>query len=94
VFNLVCDRATLRVAWERVASNRGARTAGVDAMTRRQVQRRGIEPFLEQLRNALKDGTFRPLPVRQTAIPKRGGKLRYLRIPTVPAYCCVVQYAL
>ena len=29
VFNLVCDRATLRVAWERVASNRGARTAGV-----------------------------------------------------------------
>jgi RNA-directed DNA polymerase len=24
VFNLVCDRATIRVAWERVARNRGA----------------------------------------------------------------------
>lgn len=35
VFNLVYDRATLLVAWERVASNRGARTAGVDAETRR-----------------------------------------------------------
>jgi RNA-directed DNA polymerase len=83
VFNLVCDRATLRVAWERVASNRGARTAGVDAMTRRQVQRRGIELFLEELRSDLKDGTFRPLPVRQAVIPKRGGKLRYLGIPTL-----------
>jgi IstB-like ATP binding protein len=28
--NLVCDRATLVVAWEQVASNPGARTAGVE----------------------------------------------------------------
>jgi RNA-directed DNA polymerase len=83
VFNLVCDRATLRVAWERVARNRGARTAGVDAVTRHAVERRGVEPFLEELRSALKDGSFRPLPVRQAAIPKRGGKLRYLGIPTL-----------
>jgi len=34
VFNLICDRATLLVAWERVSGNRGARTAGVDAVTR------------------------------------------------------------
>ena len=39
VFNLVCDRATLLVAWERVASNRGARTAGVDAVTRHAIER-------------------------------------------------------
>ncbi|MET7906306.1 hypothetical protein ABZS86_34600 [Streptomyces sp. NPDC005355] len=32
--NLVCDRTTLVVAWERVSGNRGARTAGVDAVTR------------------------------------------------------------
>ena len=31
---LLCDRATLLVVWERVAGNRGARTAGVDAVTR------------------------------------------------------------
>ena len=30
LFNLVCDRGTLVVAWDRVRSNRGARTAGVD----------------------------------------------------------------
>jgi RNA-directed DNA polymerase len=84
VFNLVCDRATLRVAWERVARNRGAKTAGVDAVTRHAVERKsGVEPFLEDLRSSLKNGSFTPLPVRQAAIPKRGGKVRYLGIPTL-----------
>lgn len=83
VFNLVCDRATIRVAWERVARNRGARTAGVDAVTRHAVERHGVESFLEDLWSSLKDGSFRPLPVRQTTIPKRGGKVRYLGIPTL-----------
>jgi RNA-directed DNA polymerase len=83
VFNLVCDRATVRVAWERVARNRGARTAGVDAVTRDVAERRGVESFLEDLRSSLKDGSFAPLPVRQAAIPKRGGKIRYLGIPTL-----------
>ncbi len=83
VFNLVCDQATLLVAWERVATNRGARTAGVDAVTRHVVERRGVLPFLEDLRSSLRDGSFKPLPVRQAAIPKRGGKSRYLGIPTL-----------
>jgi RNA-directed DNA polymerase len=84
VFNLVCDPATLMVAWERVASNRGARTAGVDAVTRHAVVRDdGLIPFLEDLRSSLRDGTFVPLPVRQARIPKRGGKFRYLGIPTL-----------
>jgi RNA-directed DNA polymerase len=83
VFNLVCDRATVRVAWERVARNRGARTAGVDAVSRDVAERRGVESCLEGLRSSLKDGSFTPLPVRQAAIPKRGGKVRYLGIPTL-----------
>ena len=78
VFNLVCDKATLVVAWERVAHNAGASTAGVDAVTRHAVERRGVSVFLEELRCALKTGRYRPLPVRQTTIPKKGGKVRYL----------------
>jgi hypothetical protein len=35
LFNLVCDPATLLVAWERVKRNRGSQTAGVDGQTRR-----------------------------------------------------------
>jgi RNA-directed DNA polymerase len=76
LFNLVCDRATLRVAWDRVAHNKGARTAGVDGATRSTVERGGVEPFLEELRFSLRDGSFRPLPVRERLIPKKGGKRR------------------
>jgi RNA-directed DNA polymerase len=84
LFNLVCDQATLFMAWERVAGNRGARTAGVDAVTRRYVEEDiGVLPFLEELRSSLRDGTFTALPVRQVAIPKKSGKLRLLGIPTL-----------
>ena len=50
--------------------------------------------FLDDLRAALKDGSFRPLPVRERKIPKPGGsgKLRRLGIPTVADR--VVQAAL
>ncbi|MGK5529485.1 group II intron reverse transcriptase/maturase [Streptomyces sp. URMC 129] len=84
VFNLVCDRATLAVAWERVAGNRGARTAGVDGVTRYHIEERhGVIPFLEELRSSLKDGTFTALPVKQAVIPKKNGRVRYLGIPTL-----------
>jgi RNA-directed DNA polymerase len=63
---LICDRATLVVAWERVSGNRGARTAGVDAVTRFHIEeRQGEIPFLEELRSSLKDGSFTALPVKQ-----------------------------
>ncbi|NVI89853.1 group II intron reverse transcriptase/maturase [Actinomadura sp. BRA 177] len=84
VFNLVYDRATLLVAWEKVSGNRGARTAGVDAVTRYHVlERMGVIPFLEELRSSLKDGTFTALPVKQATVPKKNGKVRYLGIPTL-----------
>ena len=84
LFNLVCDQATLLTAWERVAGNRGARTAGVDAVTRRHVEEDiGVLAFLEELRFSLRDGTFTALPVRQVATPKKSGKLRLLGIPTL-----------
>src|SRR3954452_1138802 len=84
LFNLICDQATLLMAWERVAGNRGARTAGVDAVTRRHVEEDiGVWAFLEELRSSLRDGTFTALPVRQVAIPKKSGKLRLLGIPTL-----------
>jgi RNA-directed DNA polymerase len=84
VFNLICDQSTLLVAWERVSGNRGARTAGVDAVTRYHIEdRMGVIPFLEELRSSLRDGSFRALPVKQAVIPKKNGKVRYLGIPTL-----------
>lgn len=95
LFNLVHDPATLIVAFDRVAGNRGARSAGVDGLTVADVEEQmGVPGFLDDLRSQLKAGTFRPLPVRERAIPKPGGsgKVRRLGIPTVADR--VVQAAL
>lgn len=95
LFNLVCDPATLIMAFERVAGNRGARTPGVDGLPVSDVEDRiGVPGFLHDLRVSLKDGSFRPLPVRERMIPRPGGsgKVRRLGIPTVADR--VVQAAL
>jgi RNA-directed DNA polymerase len=95
LFNFVHDPATLIVAFDRVAGNTGARTAGVDGLTVSDVEEQaGVPGFLDDLRARLKQGTFRPLPVRERKIPKPGGsgKVRSLGIPTVADR--VVQAAL
>lgn len=84
LYNLVYDPAVLVHAFERVAGNVGARTAGVDGVTVAQIETRvGVHVFLGQVRDSLKSGEYRPSPVRQVRIPKGGGKLRSLGIPTV-----------
>jgi RNA-directed DNA polymerase len=84
VFNLVCDPAFLLVAWDRVRNNKGARSAGVDGRSAFYIESRvGVGEFLGGLRAALKDRSFRPVPVREQMIPKAGGKLRRLGIPAI-----------
>jgi len=92
LFNLVCDPAFLRMSWDRVASNKGARSAGVDGKTAGSIERSiGVKAFLEDLRFRLKEKSFSPSPVREKMIPKANGKLRRLGIPTEPANCPVAQ---
>ena len=91
LYNLVFDPAFLVVAWERVRGNRGARSAGVDGIAPRSVIF-GATELLGGLRDDLKARQFVPLPVRERMIPKTGGKLRRLGIPT--ARDRVVQAAL
>ncbi len=84
LFNLVTDPAFLLMAWGRVRGNKGARTAGVDGKTARSIEAgQGVEVFLDGLRSQLRDGSFRPVPVRERMIPKANGMLRRLGIPTV-----------
>jgi RNA-directed DNA polymerase len=86
LFNFVHDPATLLMAFVRVAGNQGANTPGVDGLTVAMVEERlGVPGFLDGLRTSLKEGTLRPLPVRERKIPKPGGsgKVRKLGIPTI-----------
>jgi RNA-directed DNA polymerase len=79
--NLVYDPAFLVVAWARVRGNKGARTAGVDGVAPRSIVF-GAAGLLGGLRDDLKAGRFAPQRVREKTIPKTGGKVRLLGIPT------------
>jgi RNA-directed DNA polymerase len=85
LFNLVYDPAFLVHAWERVSTNKGAQTAGIDKATTARVEAQvGVEAFLGQIRDSLKSGEFRPVEVRQVVVPKGNtGKFRKLGIPTI-----------
>ena len=76
----------LEHAWELVKRNRG--TWGVDGQSIMFIEATvGVEEFLAGIAAELKEGTYRPSPVRRVLIPKPGkpGKARPLSIPTVPA---------
>jgi len=84
LYNLVTDPAFLLIAWDRVSTNTGARSAGVDGLTVRAITAAdAVDEFLAGLREQLKTGQFAPSPVKERMIPKSPGKYRRLGIPTV-----------
>jgi RNA-directed DNA polymerase len=72
--------ATLQVAWAKVRANRGA--AGVDGQSVERFERQA-EQYLSELADGLRDGSYRPQPVRRVEIPKGDGRTRPLGIPAV-----------
>jgi len=73
-------RENMAAAWKRVKANKGS--AGVDG---RAVQDTGeyLKSAWPDIRRRLLDGSYRPDPVRRVGIPKPGGGVRELGIPTV-----------
>jgi group II intron reverse transcriptase/maturase len=84
-FHALYDRMwrsdVLREAWKRVKKRRGA--AGLDAQSIADVERYGVERFLEEVAAVLRAGEYRPSAVLRRYIPKADGKQRPLGIPTV-----------
>ncbi len=68
-------------------SNRGA--PGVDGQDFADVEEYGLERWLGELALALKEGTYRPAPIRRVFIPKTNGKLRPLGISTFRDRTCM-----
>lgn len=61
-------------AWQEVKTNAGA--AGVDGQTSKALEHSGVEGVLATLATALREGTYRPRPVRRVRIPKADGRAR------------------
>lgn len=81
LYDKVHSEMVVRTAFEQVRRNRGA--AGVDGITVESIEASGVERFLEELREELRQETYRPMPVRRVFIPKGDGKQRPLGIPRV-----------
>ncbi len=76
----VTKRDNLNQAFRQVRANKGA--AGVDGMTVSELSA-WIAKHKDEVIVSLLDGTYQPQPVRGVEIPKPGGGVRQLGIPTV-----------
>ncbi len=84
LYRLICREDWIQAALAAVLSHQGARTAGIDGVTKKAFDSPEFYiAFLRQLQEELRQGTFRPVPVRRVYIPKANGKQRPLGISTV-----------
>lgn len=80
LMELVVEQRNVEKAMKRVKKNKGS--PGVDGMTVDELPKHWVENW-ETLRGQLLDGRYQPKPVREVEIPKSGGGVRKLGIPTV-----------
>ena len=71
------------------AANDGA--AGVDGQTFADLETYGVERWVSELAEELRNKKYRPQAVRRVYIPKADGQQRPLGIPIVRAYCTPYQ---
>ena len=68
-------------AYERCRENRGVH--GVDGQTFADIEKYGLERWLDELTEELRTKRYQPQPVRRVYLPKPDGKQRPLGIPTI-----------
>ncbi|MBU0684327.1 MAG: group II intron reverse transcriptase/maturase [Candidatus Thermoplasmatota archaeon] len=77
----VSKMETLQEAYRMAKANNGA--PGIDGVTFEAIEAHGVPPFLEEIRDELITRTYRPMRNRKKEIPKSGGRVRTLGIPSI-----------
>jgi RNA-directed DNA polymerase len=79
LLKIVRQEAFLVMAWERVRTNKGSKTPGVDGQTRDDIDATTLHNLAEELAT----NSYRPQPVRRVYIPKKDNRRRALGIPAM-----------
>jgi len=79
LLKIVRQETFLAMVWQRVKTNKGSCTPGIDGQTKADIE----EGDLHGLAQELKEGRYQPKPVRRVYIPKGKNQRRGLGIPAM-----------
>ena len=84
LYRIICRQDWIETAMRGVLANKGARTPGLDGMTKEDLSsEQAKRSLIQEIEQKLRERSFRPSPVRRVHIPKSSGQYRPLGISTL-----------
>jgi RNA-directed DNA polymerase len=84
LYRLVCQQEWIASALRGVLANTGARTPGIDGMTKEDLHSAlACQSLVQEIEQELRTHSYRPSPVRRITIPKGNGRIRPLGVSTL-----------
>ena len=81
LMDLIKSEENIKLAYRNIKRNHGSSTPGTDEQNISDIENMSSTEYVQLVRNKL--AWYKPKPVKRVEIPKPGGKLRPLGIPTI-----------